>query len=87
MADNTRVFVGGIPYSASEDDLKAFFSAEGKFTVLSVFLPVEKDTGRKRGFGFVEFSTEAERDEAVTMFNGADMGGRKLSVSPARPRD
>ncbi len=84
MADNARVFVGGIPYSATEDELKAHFSGAG--TVVSVFLPVERETGRKRGFGFVEFNTPEEQANAVKMFDGTDLGGRQISVSPARPR-
>ena len=85
MADNARVFVGGIPYSATEDELKAHFSAAGN--VVSVFLPIEKESGRKRGFGFVEFENPEEQTSAVKMFDGTDYGGRRISVSPARPRD
>jgi RNA recognition motif-containing protein len=85
MADNARVFVGGIPYAATEDELKAHFGAAG--TVVSVFLPIEKETGRKRGFGFVEFNTPEEQANAVKMFDRTDLGGRSISVSPARPRD
>jgi RNA recognition motif-containing protein len=85
MADNARVFVGGIPYAATEDELKAHFSAAGQ--VVSVFLPIEKETGRKRGFGFVEFNTPEEQEAAVKMFDRSDFGGRSISVSPARPRD
>lgn len=85
MADNARVFVGGLPYSASEEDVKAFFATAGN--VVSVFLPIDKETGRKRGFGFVEYSTEAERDNAIATLNDAEMGGRKLLVSAARPRE
>lgn len=85
MADNARVFVGGIPYAATEDELKAHFSAAG--TVVSVFLPIEKETGRKRGFGFVEFNTPDEQANAVKMFDQTDFGGRTISVSQARPRE
>ncbi len=85
MPDNTRVFVGGLPYAMSEDDIKAFFAPAGN--VVSVFLPIEKETGRKRGFGFVELSTVEEQENAVKMFDGADCGGRKISVSQARPRE
>lgn len=85
MADNARVFVGGIPYAATEDELKAHFSAAGN--VVSVFLPVEKETGRKRGFGFVEFSTPEEMQNAVKMYDQTEFGGRTISVSSARPRD
>lgn len=85
MADNARVFVGGIPYAATEEELKAHFSAAG--TVVSVFLPIEKETGRKRGFGFVEFNTPDEQNKAIDMFNNTDLGGRMISVSAARPRN
>mgnify|MGYP002128389935 CR=1 FL=1 len=83
MPDNTRVFVGGLPYAMTEDDVKAFFAPAGN--VVSVFLPIEKETGRKRGFGFVEMSTEEEAKAAIDMFNGQDFGGRNISVSEARP--
>ncbi|MBP9827555.1 RNA-binding protein [Patescibacteria group bacterium] len=85
MADNARVFVGGIPYAATEEELKAHFGAAG--TVVSVFLPIEKETGRKRGFGFVEFNTPDEQNKAIDMFNNTDLGGRMISVSAARPRN
>ncbi len=85
MPENTRVFVGGLPYAMTEDDVKAFFAPAGN--VVSVFLPIEKETGRKRGFGFVEFSTVEEQEASVKMFDGADCGGRKISVSQARPRE
>ncbi len=85
MPENTRVFVGGLPYAMTEDDVKAFFAPAGN--VVSVFLPIEKETGRKRGFGFVEFSTVDEQEASVKMFDGTDCGGRKISVSQARPRE
>lgn len=85
MADNARVYVGGIPYAATEDELKAYFSQAG--TVVSVFLPIERETGRKRGFGFVEFNTPDEQSNAIKMFDQTDFGGRKISVSAARPRE
>ncbi len=85
MADNARVFVGGIPFQTTEDELKAHFAAAG--SVVSVFLPIDKETGRKRGFGFVEFNTPEEQENAVKMFDGTDLGGRAISVSAARPRE
>ena len=84
MADNARVFVGGIPYAATEDELKAHFSAAG--TVVSVFLPIEKETGRKRGFGFVEFADEATAQSAMEALDGTMIEGRAISVSFARPK-
>lgn len=85
MADNTRVFVGGVPYAATEDELKAHFSAAGE--VVSVFMPIDRDTGKKRGFAFVEFSNEDDMNKAVDMFNQTEFGGRTISVNPARPRE
>ena len=85
MADNARVYVGGIPYSASEDELKAHFSTAG--AVVSVFLPIDRESGRKRGFGFVEFNTPEEQANAIKMFDQTDLGGRTISVSAARPRE
>jgi RNA recognition motif-containing protein len=85
MADNARVYVGGIPYSASEDELKAHFSPAG--AVVSVFLPIDRESGRKRGFGFVEFNTPDEQANAIKMFDQTDLGGRTISVSAARPRE
>ena len=85
MADNTRVFVGGVPYASTEEDLKAHFSAAGQ--VVSVFMPIDRDTGKKRGFAFVEFSTEDDMNKAVDMFNQTEFGGRTISVNSARPRE
>ena len=85
MPENTRVFVGGLPWAYTEDDVKAFFAPAGN--VVSVFLPIDRETGRKRGFGFVEFSTVEEQEASVKMFDGADCNGRKISVSPARARE
>jgi cold-inducible RNA-binding protein len=84
MADNARVFVGGIPFVATEDEIKAHFAQAGE--VVSVFLPMERETGRKRGFGFVEFNTPEEQENAIKMFDNTDFGGRRISVSAARPR-
>lgn len=84
MADNARVYVGGLPYAATEEDVKAHFSAAGQ--VVSVFLPKEPGTGRMRGFGFVEFSTPEEQQNAIQMFNQTDFNGRQLFVEAARPR-
>jgi len=84
MADNARVFVGGIPYAATEDELKAHFSAAG--TVVSVFLPIEKETGRKRGFGFVEFANAESAQAAIEALDGSMVEGRQINVSVAKPK-
>ncbi|HCC84018.1 TPA: RNA-binding protein [Candidatus Uhrbacteria bacterium] len=85
MADTTRVFVGGVPYAATEEELKAHFMAAGN--VVSVFMPIDRETGKKRGFAFVEFENEADMNKAVDMFNQTEFGGRTISVNSARPRE
>lgn len=85
MPDNTRVFVGGVPYATTEEELKAHFSQAGE--VVSVFMPIDRETGKKRGFAFVELATEDDMNKAVDMFNQTEFGGRTISVSSARPRE
>lgn len=85
MPDNTRVFVGGVPYASTEEELKAHFSQAGD--VVSVFMPIDRESGKKRGFAFVEFADEDGMNKAVDMFNQTDFGGRTISVSSARPRE
>jgi len=78
------IYVGNLPFSATEDELQALFSQYG--TVHSVKLISDRDTGRPRGFGFVEMSAE-EAPAAIEATNGLDMGGRSLRVNEARPRE
>ncbi len=78
-----KVFVGSLPWVTTSDELKQLFSQVG--TVVSASVMVDKMTGRSRGFGFVEFETETQAQEAVTMFNGKDFQGRSLVVNEARP--
>lgn len=77
-----KLYVGNLPYNATSDSLKEAFSKAG--TVVSANVISDKMSGRSRGFGFVEME-DADADKAITMFNGADMDGRKLSVNEARP--
>jgi len=81
----TKLFVGGIPFKATDNDLKEFFATAG--TVVSAQIIVDKFSGRSKGFGFVEMSTEEEAQEAVAKLNGADMQGRKILVDQARPME
>lgn len=81
----TRLFVGGIPFATTEEELTAFFNQVG--TVVGVQIVKDRMTNRSRGFGFVEYGTEEEANEAVAKLNGVELGGRKLAVSTARPRD
>jgi RNA recognition motif-containing protein len=80
-----RLFVGNLPYSATESDLRAYFSAVAPPTHIAV--PVDRDTGRPRGFAFVEYAEPAAAQEAIKRFHGQPFQGRPLSVSEARARE
>ena len=77
-----RIYVGNLPFSASDDELRSLFSEHG--AVEAVNLITDRETGRPRGFGFVEMSSGA--DEAIQALHQTDMGGRALNVNEARPR-
>ena len=79
-----RIYVGNLPYSATEDEVETLFAAYGE--VLAVALPTDRETGRARGFGFVEMSA-SEAAQAIEGVNGTDFGGRTLNVNEARPRE
>jgi RNA recognition motif-containing protein len=81
----TKLYVGNLPYSATEDELQAMFAGAG--TVKTVTVVRDRDTGRSRGFAFVEMETQAEAQKAISMMNGKDLGGRALTVNMARPRE
>ncbi len=78
-----KIYVGNLPFSASDDEIRDLFGEFG--TVTSVNLITDRDTGRPRGFGFVEMADGA--DEAIQALNQKDMGGRSLTVNEARPRE
>jgi RNA recognition motif-containing protein len=78
-----KLFVGGLPWATTNDDLKDLFSQAG--TVASATIITDKMTGRSRGFGFVEFESDAEADSALDMFNGKEYNGRNLVVNEAKP--
>jgi cold-inducible RNA-binding protein len=80
-----RLFVGNMPYGATEADLRAHFSQVGQPS--QVVLPVDRETGRPRGFAFVEFADRAVAEQAISRFNQQPFMGRPLSVSEARPRE
>ncbi len=80
-----KLYVGGLPYSTTNDELKEAFAVAG--SVASATILTDKMTGRSRGFGFVEMSTDEEAMKAVEMLNGKDFGGRKLTVNEARPME
>ncbi len=81
----TKLYVGNLSYSATEEDLQELFSGAG--TVSSVTLIKDRDTGRSRGFAFVEMSSQVEAENAISMFNGYSMDNRQLTVNIARPRE
>lgn len=78
-----KLYVGGISYSTTEDGLKESFSAAG--TVESATIIMDRMSGRSKGFGFVEMSTEEEAQAAIEMFNGKELDGRTINVDEARP--
>jgi RNA recognition motif-containing protein len=78
------IYVGNLSYQATEDDVLTVFSEYG--TVKRVQLPTDRETGRMRGFGFVEMSSEKEEDAAIEALDGAEWMGRDLKVNKARPR-
>lgn len=79
----TRLYVGNLPFSATEESVRALFSKHG--TVEKVSLITDRDTGRPRGFGFVEMSS-ADAARAIQALNGTDFGGRPLRVNEAQER-
>ena len=78
-----KLYVGNLPFQTTEEDLSDLFSQAGN--VESVRIITDRDTGRSRGFGFVEMGDE-EADKAVESLNGTEMGGRPLTVNEARPQ-
>lgn len=82
---NTKLFVGNLSFKLTEQELEEMFSRSG--TVVSVAMPVDRDTGRKRGFAFVEMETQEMADAAVAEFNGQTVEGRQIVVNPSRPRE
>ncbi len=80
-----NVYVGNLPYSTSSDDLRATFEEFGEVTSANVIS--DRDSGRSKGFGFVEMSDDAQAQEAIDKLNGTEMDGRTITVNEARPRE
>ncbi|HEY9905747.1 MAG TPA: RNA-binding protein [Candidatus Sericytochromatia bacterium] len=78
------IYVGNLPFAASQEDVSSVFSDYG--TVKSVQIPIDRETGRVRGFAFVEMETDAEEMAAIEALNGAEWMSRELKVNKARPR-
>lgn len=79
-----KLYVGGLPYSTTDDALRDLFTQAGAVTSTSII--TDKMSGRSRGFGFVEMSSDEEGQAAIEMFNGKEFEGRTLTVNEARPQ-
>lgn len=82
---NKRLFVAGLPFSSTQDELKNLFAGLGN--VVSATIINDRETGKFKGFGFVEMDTPEEAANAITKLNGADFGGRKIIVTEAKPME
>ena len=81
----SKLYVGNLSYQTSENELREIFSQHGE--VVSATLVMDRETGRPRGFGFVEFADASSAKAAIEALNGASVGGRDLTVNEARPRE
>jgi cold-inducible RNA-binding protein len=81
----SKLYVGNLSYNVSEDDLRELFNQAGE--IKEVTLIMDRDTRRPKGFGFVEFMTQADAEKAIQMFNEHELDGRRLTVNMARPRE
>jgi RNA recognition motif-containing protein len=79
-----NIYVGNLPYSITDDELREAFAAFGDVTSAKVIM--DRETGRSKGFGFVEMDNDAQAEEAIRAMNGQDLQGRPARVSEARPR-
>ena len=79
-----KLFVGGIPWKTSKEELQDAFAKAGE--VVSASIVMDRESGDSRGFGFVEMADDAAAEAAISMWNGKDFGGRTLTVSHARPK-
>jgi cold-inducible RNA-binding protein len=79
-----KIFVGNLSFGATEDTVRSLFETHG--TVDSVSIVTDRDTGRSRGFGFVEMSSDAEAEKAMAALSGREIDGRALTVNEARPK-
>ena len=82
---STKLYVGNLAFETSSNDLQTLFAQAG--TVESVSLIEDRETGRSRGFGFVEMQTKEGGEAAIQQFNGTELGGRTLKVNEAKPRE
>lgn len=80
-----NIYVGNLPFSSTENELQELFQAHGSVTRVNVVM--DRDTGRPRGFAFIEMANENEGNAAIEALNGTQVGGRALTVNEARPRE
>lgn len=81
----TKLFVGSLPFATTDEELRDFFAQAGEVTSARVIM--DKMTGRSRGFGFVEFTNDADAQSAIKQFDGSQMGGRTIVVNEAKPME
>lgn len=81
---SSKVFVGNLDFKATRDQIESLFSEAGQ--IQDVFIPIERETGRPRGFAFVEFDTGEAAEKAIELFDGHELGGRALRVNAAEDR-
>ena len=82
---DTKLYVGNLSYSVTEDELRELFTQAGNVTSVAVIK--DRDTGQSKGFAFVEFGTQADAQKAISRFNGQKLGERTLTVNLARPKE
>ena len=80
-----NIYVGNLSYGMSEDELRDAFSSFGEVSAVKILM--DRETGRSRGFGFVEMPNKSEAETAITQLNGKEVGGRALRINEARPRE
>lgn len=80
-----NIYVGNLSYGMSEDELRDAFGAFGQVSTVKILM--DRETGRSRGFGFVEMPNKNEAETAIVQLNGKDVGGRALRINEARPRE
>lgn len=81
---STNIYVGNLPFSTTDSDLESLFAEYGAVSRAQVI--TDRDTGRSRGFGFVEMESDTDAEKAIEELDGTDVGGRSLNVNVARPR-
>lgn len=79
-----KIYIGNMPYSVTSDELEALFGAHGRVQDAQVI--TDRETGRSKGFGFIDMPDNSEADEAIKALNGTQLSGRQITVNQARPR-